>query len=184
MKRSAGSPARTRRPRSAAYLVTALALGFAHGAAGAEVSGVPRVIDGATLEVAEQRIRLFGIAAPALEQVCQHGGRDYPCGKVARAALWDLVAGLEVICKTEAAAPPPDDPLPATCTAGGVDLNQSMVNSGWALADRRATDRYVTSETAAKEARRGLWKGKFVPRWEWRATPAATEPPAEDGSSR
>jgi endonuclease YncB( thermonuclease family) len=184
-RRSAGSPAWPLRTLRAAYLAAALALALGHGgAAGAELTGSPVIIDGATLEVGGQRIRLFGIAAPAVDQICQHGGRDYACGKVARAALWDLVAGLEVSCTSEA-APESDGRIPASCTAGEVSLNESMVRSGWAFADRRATDRYVTTETGAKEARRGLWKGNFVPPWEWHATPAPTEPaPAAGGSPR
>lgn len=67
----------------------------------AELAGAPQIIDGNTLEVAGEQVELFGIDAPDLDQVCRHAGRDYECGKVARAALWDLVAGLDVICAPE-----------------------------------------------------------------------------------
>ena len=141
----------------------------------ADISGSPRVIDGRTLEVAGQRIRLFGIDAPELDQVCRHGGRDYQCGRVARAALWDLVAGLDVRCAAETEEPTAGS-IAATCTAGGFSLNESMVHGGWALADRGATDRYVATETDPRDARRGLWKGEFEPPWTWRRARAGGEP--------
>jgi endonuclease YncB( thermonuclease family) len=152
------------------------------GRAHAEIAGPPRIIDGRTLEVAGQRIRLFGIDAPDLDQVCEHGGRQYQCGSVARAALWDLVAGLDVSCAPEAEAPGPDGSILAICTAGGRSLNESMVQAGWALADRGATDGYVAAEAEAKNARRGLWRGVFEPPWEWRQahTPDDAPDPADD----
>src|SRR5918996_1097840 len=126
--------------RRHAPLLTGLAFALSLGGpALAEIAGTPRIIDGRTLEVAGQRVTLFGIDAPDVEQVCQHGGRDYQCGKVARAALWDLVAGLDVSCTPEAEAPAPDGSIAATCTAGGSSLNENMVYTGWALAERAAT---------------------------------------------
>ena len=169
--------------RRHAPLLTGLAFALSLGGpALAEIAGTPRIIDGRTLEVAGQRVTLFGIDAPDVEQVCQHGGRDYQCGKVARAALWDLVAGLDVSCTPEAEAPAPDGSIAATCTAGGSSLNENMVHTGWALADRGATDRYVAIEADAKKARRGLWKGDFQPPWKWREA-HGTDDPEHDGGA-
>jgi endonuclease YncB( thermonuclease family) len=153
------------------------------GPALAEIAGSPRIVDGRTLEVAGQKVRLFGIDAPDLDQVCRHGGRDYQCGKVARAALWDLVAGLEVSCTPEAEAPGPDGSIAASCTAGDRNLNESMVAAGWALADRDATERYVAAEADARKARQGLWKGEFEPPWEWRRANASGDSGNDAGAS-
>jgi endonuclease YncB( thermonuclease family) len=143
------------------------------GSALAATAGPSRVVDGETLEVGAQRVRLFGIDAPALDQVCQHGGQDYQCGRVARATLWDLVGGLDVSCEPAGASSAPDSVMMAICRAGGIDLNEAMVLSGWALADRAATGRYAALEAQAKQARRGLWRGQFEPSWQWRQAPAA-----------
>jgi endonuclease YncB( thermonuclease family) len=143
------------------------------GSALAAIAGPPRVVDGDTLEIAGQRVRLFGIAAPALDQLCQHGGQEYPCGRVARAALWDFVGGLDVSCEPAGAASARDGVMVATCRAGRVDLSEAMVRSGWALADHAATNRYAALEAQAKHARRGLWRGTFQPPWQWRQAPAA-----------
>jgi endonuclease YncB( thermonuclease family) len=160
----------------------AIVLAFAVPAL-AEIAGSPRIVDGRTLEVAGQEVRLFGIDAPDLDQVCRHGGRDYQCGKVARAALWDLVAGLDVSCTPEAEAPGPGGSVAASCTAGDRQLNESMVAAGWALADRDATERYVGIEADARKARRGLWKGEFEPPWEWRQAHASGDPENDAGAS-
>jgi endonuclease YncB( thermonuclease family) len=141
----------------------ALALAsLAPGAALAEVEGKPRILDGDSLEIAGQRFRLTGIEAPALDQVCHHAGQAYACGKVARAVLWDLVAGREVRCEPLADAGSGD--IAATCKAGDTNLNEGMVAAGWALADRAAaqsTQSYGALEDDAKAARRGLWTGTF-----------------------
>lgn len=151
----------------AAVRATALALalaGLPPGLVRAQVEGTPRVIDGATLEIAGQRFRLHGIAAPALDQACRRAKQEYPCGKVARAVLWDLIAGLDVSClpvPPAAQAGATGDAIPATCAAGGTDLNRSMVESGWALADRTVSEDYVALEADAEAAGRGLWSGEF-----------------------
>lgn len=102
------------------------ALLLSAGAALAQLTGPPRVIDGDTLEVAVQRVRLYGIDAPELDQLCQHARRDYPCGRLARAALWDLVAGLDVSCAPEDAAPAEDRSILATCTTD--DLSAGLAS--------------------------------------------------------
>jgi endonuclease YncB( thermonuclease family) len=152
----------------------ALALGAAMmfaspvpAAAPAEVQGKPRIIDGATLEVAGRRFRLAGIAAPALAQVCHRADQEYACGKVPRAVLWNLIAGREVTCQPVAdtgsgdAGAKKTGARAATCRAGDTNLNESMVTAGWAVADPAGTTPYDPLEESAKAARRGLWSGEF-----------------------
>jgi endonuclease YncB( thermonuclease family) len=128
----------------------------------AEAEGKPRLLDGGSLEIEGRRFRLSGIAAPGLDQVCQRAGRDYACGKVARAVLWDLIGGREVTCQPVGAAGAADDEaIAATCKAGDADLAEGMVAAGWALADRAAAPSYRALEDEARQARRGLWTGEF-----------------------
>ncbi len=51
----------------------------------------------------------------------------------------------------------------------GHALSEGMAYTGWALALRRVSERYVAFEDRARAARRGLWKGQFVAPWDWRA---------------
>ena len=41
-------------------------------------------------------------------------------------------------------------------------------SQGWALAYRKYSMDYVGDEDAARAAGKGLWRGKFIPPWEWR----------------
>ncbi len=52
----------------------------------AEISGQARVIDGDTIEVAGQHIRLHGIDAPELRQTCWDKSGEFMCAVGCRAA--------------------------------------------------------------------------------------------------
>ncbi|MFZ1414821.1 MAG: hypothetical protein WAS73_09625 [Defluviicoccus sp.] len=52
----------------------------AHDAA-AEIVGRASVVDGATIEIRGQRIRLFGIDAPESSQLCTLDDKSYRCGQ-------------------------------------------------------------------------------------------------------
>jgi hypothetical protein len=64
------------------------------------ITGQPRIIDGDTIEVAGERIRLHGIDAPESKQTCEWPGKTIPCGRLATLALMDLTAGAKITCKT------------------------------------------------------------------------------------
>lgn len=134
----------------------------------ADIIGKPTVIAGDIMIVDGVRVHLHGIDAPEPNQVCFAKGKNYSCGLVARTALMDLVAGVSVNCRIEDTAGRVAAYRYAYCEAGGFDLSSNMVHTGWALADRASTDKYVAVEQRAKEAKRGLWRGKFAPPWEWR----------------
>ena len=141
-------------------------------AGAAELTGIPVVIDGDTIELRGQTIRLHGVDAPELGQTCSIKGQSYDCGMVARTALLDLTAGTPVTCRPLDAPGQPEqarrEGRPAHCTAGGYDLSEGMAYTGWALAERTVTARYVRTEDGARTAGRGLWKGTFEAPWEWR----------------
>ena len=143
-----------------------------------ELRGIPEVIDGDTLDLQGRRLHLTGVDAPELAQRCWLKARLYDCGRVARTALLDLTAGVEVICRP--LEPGPADRTLAYCTAGGYDLSEGMAYTGWALADPdnadpETGDRYNREETRARVAGRGLWRGRFVAPWDWRRGARLTE---------
>ncbi len=127
-----------------------------------EYRGPATVIDGETLTVEGTRFRLWGIDAPDIRQTCRLGDRSYPCGRISATALMDLVVGGPVECRTV-------DEVPgvARCWAGGYELSEGMVHTGWALAMPRDHTRFAPIEKQAEAARRGLWRGDFTKPWEW-----------------
>ena len=132
----------------------------------ADVAGVATVIDGDTIEVHGQRIRLHGIDAPESRQLCRLDGKLWPCGKDAANALAKKIARRPVTC--EDLGRDRYKRMVARCTVAGEDLGEWMVSQGWALAYRRYSRDYVDQEADARAARRGIWAGEFVKPWEWR----------------
>ena len=136
-----------------------------------------RAIDGDTLEIGGERVRLHGFDAPELGQKC--GSTCEPCGENARQALSSLVAGARVEC------------LPvgersygrtvARCTAigaypegGDVQLGLEMVRLGHGLPVWRFVDDpaerfwYEKALAQAREHTWGMHAGEFVEPWRWR----------------
>ena len=145
-----------------ALLATVL---FAAGAQ-AQLSGRASVTDGDSLRLAGRQVRLHGIDAPESRQTCVANGKRWRCGGAATRALRRRLAGRSVTCQQK------DRDrygrVVAVCRVGGRDINRWMVRQGWALAYRRYSRAYVGEEKAARAARRGLWRGRFVAPWKWR----------------
>ena len=67
--------------RSAFILLVWLA---AQPAFAVTLSGTARAVDGDTLDLSGERVRLIGIDAPELDQSCQRDGQGWACGDWAR----------------------------------------------------------------------------------------------------
>lgn len=133
-------------------------------------AGQVRVVDGDTIELSGERIRLIGLDAPEGNQECQRDGKPWRCGDDAEAALVALIDGQAVSCDI-LGRDRFGRPL-AVCFAGTVELNREIVRTGWALAwypkGGVRGPQYDAEETEASAAGRGLWSGSFIPPWEWR----------------
>jgi endonuclease YncB( thermonuclease family) len=146
--------------RRLVYLLLPLTLSFP--VAAANLVGQISVVDGDTLDIHDDRIRLWGIDAPESAQLCRdRDRRAYRCGAQAANALYNFTKGKTVRCM------PMDrdqyDRIVAHCTAGGTDLGQMLVSRGLALeAPRYSHGRYAADQATAKRAGRGLWAGRFV----------------------
>ena len=145
-----------------AFLVTSLP---AHAS---DLVGRASVIDGDTLEIHGERIRIEGIDAPESRQTCHDRATaaDVRCGQ--RAALWlsDLIGAGTVTC-VEVGRDRYKRVL-AHCSVAGQDVGASMVEAGWALAYVRYSREYEAQEAKAREAKSGIWQWEFVAPWDWR----------------
>ena len=116
------------------------------------------VVDGDTLLINGETIRLLGIDAPDMAANCRKNGDSFPCGLEAQRALASLIAGSAVRCDGLESARF-GKVIVATCRAGDVDLSYEMVRLGWARADRSYASRYEHIEEAARAAKLGIWAG-------------------------
>ena len=134
------------------------------------IDGRAAVIDGDTLDVAGQRIRLFGIDAPELRQTCFYLGQQVACGRMAADALAYAVAARPVSCQQ--VSRDQYNRIVAICRIGSgsaaVELNAWLVQNGAAVAERRFSERYVAAEQSARQLRAGIWGSEFELPREWR----------------
>lgn len=134
----------------------------------ADLAGIPRIVDGDTVEISGTKIRLNGIDAPETDQLCLDAkGGKWACGVASRDALVARSAGRPWAC-TVSGQDRYGRSL-ATCSVGGEDVERWMVRSGWALSFVRYSHTYDADEAAARGAKSGLWAGSFIAPWDWRA---------------
>lgn len=132
-----------------------------------QVAGQATVVDGDTLEIHGERIRLFGIDAPETRQLCADPfGNAHRCGKIAAWTLDGFIGQAVVTCIGDERDR--YKRLIAVCYADGADLGALLVERGLAVAYRKYSLTYVPQEETAKAAGRGLWAGKFDMPWDWR----------------
>src|SRR5262249_57809274 len=82
-------------------MFAALMLGSLAAQAVADISGVPKIIDGNTLIVGANKIRLTRIYAPETDQVCLNANNiTWHCGLDARDQLAAHIAGREITCNS------------------------------------------------------------------------------------
>lgn len=139
-------------------LLAALTL-FAQDAHAITLTGHADVIDGDTMVLDGQRIRLQDIDALESDQMCSRPNGQYRCGRAATEHLRGLMAGSVRCVGSERGK---YGRLLATCFAKGKNVNKAMVLAGWAVAFRKYSDRYVAEERVAREGMRGIWAGSFM----------------------
>jgi endonuclease YncB( thermonuclease family) len=125
------------------------------GASQKDLTGPADAIDGDSLRLNGQEVRLKGIDAPELLQTCRVSDRDIPCGREARSHLRRLVQSGLVTCisfETDRYGRHLGE-----CRVRGIDINAAMVRDGQAV----AYGNYMREEAEARQAYRGLWAGSF-----------------------
>jgi endonuclease YncB( thermonuclease family) len=126
-----------------------------------DLAGHALAVDGDTLYLAGERLRLVGIDAPELEQSCDRDGRAMACGREAREALKAMLAkpitcrglGRDVYGRRL-----------VRCSTDDGELAPRLVAAGEALAEGCCR----AEEAQARTARRGIWAGSFERPDAWR----------------
>ena len=131
------------------------------------ITGRAAVLEGDTIEINGQVIRLHGIDAPQHRQTCRdRRGAVYRCGLKSKTALDLFLWSNEITCHILSS-----DKYGrklANCSLGQVDVADWLVRQGHALAFKKYSYVYINAENEARKAKRGLWSGKFRMPWEWR----------------
>jgi endonuclease YncB( thermonuclease family) len=153
-----------------AFLVLAVLASIASGAfaQSGSLGGTATVVDGDTIDISGQRVRLHGIDAPEIHQGCLlPSGQAYRCGEDAKVVLETIIGGARVACQVL-----DKDQYQRSigrCFADQLDIGEEMVKRGFALAYRRYSTDYVLVEIDARNQGAGIWSSRFTPPWDFRA---------------
>jgi endonuclease YncB( thermonuclease family) len=121
-----------------------------------QIAGAAHVLDGDTIDIAGERIRLQGIDAAEDGQRCGLAGGDtWNCAGAATARLQALTVGHTTTC----------DPVQrdrfgrtvAVCRVGDTDVQEVLTREGLAWAYRQYSRAYVAAEEAARAQGLGIW---------------------------
>lgn len=130
------------------------------------MTGPAIAIDGDTIDVTGQKVRLYGIDAPELRQTCVRDGVTWPCGVQAREQLASLLIGGEVQCQGLPSAG--GGMLAARCAVGDSDLGEGMVASGFATVAGEGEADYADMAVRVQTRKIGIWAGTFDAPHAWR----------------
>ena len=149
--------------------IALLLAAFASSAWAGTLRGAAHVVDGDTIDVADERVRIQGLDTPERGQKClDAAGAVYRCGKAATEALKSLIGDAPVRCELEPERGRYGRAIGTCFTSDGVDVADWLIRNGLGLAYRKYSLRYVAAEEEAISARRGMHAGSFVAPWDWR----------------
>lgn len=135
-------------------------------AAAQTFAGVASVIDGDTIEIHGQRIRIHGVDAPESYQLC-YSPAAYRCGQHAALALSDHLQRTTVTCT--ATSRDRYKRVVARCTVAGQDIALWLVSQGHALDwPRYSKGEYAPHQERARARGKGIWASRFALPWERR----------------
>ncbi len=140
------------------------------------ILGTAKVIDGDTIKINKEKIRLSGIDAPEKNQICKkiylsflifNFQKDYNCGEKSTLALLKKLKDEKVKCILEENKDKYQRSI-GICYIKNQNINKWLVRNGHALAYKRYSKKYVLDERYAKENKLGIWRGTFIKPEKWR----------------
>ena len=129
---------------------------------------ISSIRSGDVFRIGQHTVRLYGLAAPLIDQICQDSSNHtYECGYVSARMLKDFVNNDDVQCRVMNINA--QNELMAACSVGDFDIGAAMVEAGWAIALPAVTQIYLPYQQKAQNGRQGMWDGSFQMPWEWGA---------------
>ncbi len=125
-------------------------------------SGKTFAIDGDSLKVGGNEVRLFGVDAPEYSQNCFDAkNEEYACGRASFAFTKKLAAGKMVECVY--AEKDKYNRYLGKCSVDGVSINEELVKNGMAVIYNftESDAKMDELEASAKEKKIGIWQGAF-----------------------
>src|SRR5215213_6002793 len=129
----------------------------------AALIGRANIIDGDTIEIHGERVRLNGIDAPETAQLCKdEKGKAYRCGTVAAVALHNFLAASRPT-RCEFVERDRYGRFVGDCyREDGASVSAYLVRNGFALDYvKYSHGKYSRGEAKAKQEKAGLWRGEF-----------------------
>ncbi len=144
------------------------------------ISGTARVIDGDTISIRKQCIRLAAIDACEVDQAGFRRDVEWPCGKVARSFMRSIADGKHVECRV--IDMDQYRRLVAQCFESGRDVGLAILAAGLAETlfrylpkqHRMELKAYVAAEERAKAARLEMWSAEIEKPSEYRQSRQTT----------
>ena len=106
--------------------------------------GIPIVIGGDTIRIANTRVRLYGINVPEVKQACTVNGKAWRCGQEAKNELNKIITKKWVTFSKNNMDR--YRRVVAVCRVGSINLNAWMFENGWVVAYIRFSKDYVEDE--------------------------------------
>src|SRR5471030_1962398 len=123
-----------------------------------DITGVPKIREGDQIQIGTSKIRLGGVDAPSVDQLClNNSGERWTCGVAARDELIKHADNKTWTCHVRQTDR--RGRQVARCEVDGEDIQKWLVVNGWALSYVRFSHDYDDDEKAAREATAGMWHG-------------------------
>jgi endonuclease YncB( thermonuclease family) len=121
------------------------------------IEGRAVVVSGDRIKVGPTVVRLSGIEAPEVNQVCPgSGSKTWGCGSAAKSALQKIVGTKQVTCDVQARS----SDATAACQVAGADIAGQLVRGGHVFAESGLFPTYGRAEAEARAGKVGIWQGE------------------------